>query len=123
MREHTGGRLGRLIRKNLTPDLLSTSWRKRLTGISKTEGHCYIASEAYYHLVGGREAGFKPCVISKDDWTHWFVMDKSGNIHDVTRSQFKGRPPYELARGSGFLTRKPSRRAQALIDKCQEIIW
>jgi len=115
--ETKGGIIGRRIRAVLSPDLLSKQWAGRLTGIHPVEGHCYIAAEAFYHLAGGKKAGMSPRVISKEDWTHWYVVDKVGNIYDPTRDQFKGRPPYEEGRGSGFLTKKPSRRARIIMER------
>lgn len=121
-RETKGGRIGELIRRALSPDLLSKSWAGRLTGAHPTEGHCYVAAEAFYHLSGGRRAGLKPQVISKSGWTHWYVKDAAGNIYDPTRDQFGGeRPPYDEGKGSGFLTRKPSARAAELIRRVRKL--
>jgi hypothetical protein len=119
--ETKGGIIGRRIRASLTPELLSRHWAGRLTGSHPTEGHCYVAAEAYYHLAGGRKAGLSPRVISKDNWTHWYVVDRQGNVFDPTRDQFGERPPYEEGRGSGFLTLKPSRRARIVMQRVKTL--
>lgn len=49
------------IHRNLSDDLLSTKWRKLRTE-KATSGHCYIAAEALWHLLGGRDSGFTPHV-------------------------------------------------------------
>lgn len=88
-------------------------------------GNCYVASEALYHLLGGKRAGWTPMrvrVTCKE--THWFLKHRSGLILDPTRRQFLPRKltayTYSLAVGSGFLTKRPSRRARALMER---IVW
>lgn len=84
-------------------------------------GNCYVTSEALYHLLGGKEAGWKAMHVPFGGDTHWFLRHSSSMILDPTVSQFKGRlPPYLLAKGSGFLTKEPSKRARALMDT---LIW
>lgn len=81
-------------------------------------GNCYAAAEALYHILGGKSAGWKPmCMRTKTD-THWFIKHDSGLILDPSRAQFGGRfPDYSKARGKGFLTKQPSRRAKALMEQ------
>lgn len=79
-------------------------------------GNCYAASEALYHLLGGKAAGWKPMVISMKPLNHWFLKHESGTILDVTSSQFDSPPDYDKARGCGFLTKKPSERAKQLMN-------
>lgn len=47
--------------------------------------------------------------------THWFLKHSSGLILDPSSLQFKTPPDYSQARGSGFLTKHPSKRAVALM--------
>ena len=78
--------------------------------------HCYVASEVLYHRLGGKEAGLKPMHMRVDGVSHWFL--KWGDvILDPTVDQFNTVPDYESARGRGFLTKKPSKRAQAVLDE------
>lgn len=83
-------------------------------------GNCYAASEALYHLLGGRAAGWTPMQTRHEGDTHWFLRHASGLILDPTVSQFATTPDYTRARGRGFLTRQPSRRAAALM---RSIVW
>lgn len=79
-------------------------------------GNCYVASEALYHVLGGKAAGWKPMRVRLPDDVHWFLKHESGLIVDPSRKQFGGYlPDYTLARGSGFLTKRPSKRARALM--------
>jgi len=84
-------------------------------------GNCYVASEALYHLLGGKAAGWTPMSVRTPGDVHWFLKHASGRILDPTAAQFRGKlPDYAAARGRGFLTRQPSRRAAALMDA---IVW
>lgn len=83
-------------------------------------GNCYAASEALYHILGGKKAGWKPMrfpILGPDAKldTHWFLKHKSGIIIDPSRLQFKHKIDYSGAIGSGFLTKQPSKRAKALM--------
>ena len=82
-------------------------------------GHCYVASEALYHLLGGKEQGWKPMFLKHEGENHWFLQ-KNGLIIDITVSQFKKFPPYDNAIGKGFLTKKPSKRARTIISIVKE---
>lgn len=83
-------------------------------------GNCYATSEAIYHLVGGKAAGWKPMRMKVNDGSHWFLKHASGVILDVTAAQFgHDRVPidYSTARGCGFLTKQPSTRARRLMQR------
>jgi len=111
------------IRKNLTPDLLKGRWETSPDdGVS---GHCYVATEALYWMMG-KGMGFKPHVVGhkecpellKEGETHWFLM-KDDMVLDVTADQFKGRIPYVLGKPNGMMNHPEggSKRAQVLIKK------
>jgi len=57
---------------------------------------------------------------------HWFLAHRPttwlpyGYILDPTVSQFKNKPKYGIARGRGFLTKKPSKRARAMMHA---MVW
>lgn len=82
-------------------------------------GNCYVASEALFHLFGGKASGWKPMCMKWENDTHWFLM-KNGTVIDPTVSQFKHTPDYTLAKGKGFLTKQPSKRAKELMAR---IVW
>ncbi len=97
------------ISQYLSDDLLKPGY--------KPGAHCYVASEALYHLLGGKEAGFKPMNVKHEGVQHWFLLSNKGVVIDVTADQFSTPVPYDQARGRGFLTKKPSKRAQTLIER------
>ena len=88
-------------------------------------GNCYVTSEALYHLLGGKTAGWVPVRARVRGKTHWWLMNRDlGFILDATLKQFttwkEQRAFYLKGRAGGFLTRKPSKRAKALMEK---MLW
>ena len=85
-------------------------------------GNCYVSSEALYHLLGGKAAGWVPQVMQTRLGTHWFLRHRpTGLVVDITATQFGCAPPrYATARGTGFLTKGPSKRAKEMMDK---LVW
>ncbi len=104
------------IRNSLSDDLLKKEYRDRPDRV-RSAGHCYAASEAAYHMLGGKASGYTPMQINHEGDSHWFIKHNDGTIIDPTADQFKTPVPYENAVGRGFLTRKPSKRAQTIIDR------
>jgi len=81
-------------------------------------GHCYVASEALYHLLGGKESGWYPMRMRMPDGiVHWWLANSDGDVLDPTHDQFDNHPNYTDGRSGGFLTREPSKRAQELINR------
>lgn len=81
-------------------------------------GNCYVVSEALYHILGGKRAGWKPMRMKVRGETHWFLKHTSGLRIDASRLQFGTAAAlldYSNERGSGFLTRMPSKRARNMI--------
>ena len=74
-----------------------------------------MTSEALFHLLGGSKAGWKPMSLRCMGDTHWFLKHSSGLVLDATAKQFARKPDYSKARGRGFLTAKPSKRAKAMM--------
>ena len=102
------------LRNALSDDLRRPPWRGSPNPIA---GHCYVASEALFHLLGGREAGITIYRIRHENQPHWFLRDGTGVVLDPTADQFATPVPYELGRRTGFLTREPSRRARVLMSR------
>src|ERR1700739_1703310 len=95
------------VQSVLTPDLLKPDQRRMLTGIHPTEGHCAIAAEALFHLLGGKAAGWVPVVLPRrvlGDNTHWWVENvQTGERLDPTAEQFGGKAiPERMGRRAGF---------------------
>lgn len=96
----------------LTPDLRKPGYSGR-----RLAGYCYVASEAYYHMSGGKAVGLVPCVIRHEGVSHWFLKDENGEVIDLTAGQFESPVPYGDARRCPFLTAQPSRRAAELMRR------
>jgi len=62
-----------------------------------------------------------PHMVKHEGVNYWYVKYKSGNIIDITADQFRKLPDYGKGRGRGFLTKKPSKKAQVVIDRVMEI--
>lgn len=105
--------------QSLSDDLRKPKYQGHVNPLT---GHCYVASEALYHLMGGRKSGWVPHNIKHEGDQHWYLKNKeTGEIVDPTAGQFKTPVPYHLGRGKGFLTAEPSKRAAQLIAKIQSI--
>lgn len=124
------------LRANLSADLLSAQWR-RIVGSTDhpVAGHCAIASEALYDLLGGASAGYTPYVCGYNKGsahaldageTHWWLRGPrdgrrgAGDILDPTVAQFDTAFPYEAGKPAGFMSpQPPSLRARRLIAKVE----
>jgi hypothetical protein len=115
------GRVIRAVQTCLTDELRRQRYRGHPNPL---RGHCAVATEAVYFLLGGRKAGWAPTTlrVSKDE-VHWFLRHrKTGEVVDPTAGQFVCELEYERGRGRGLPTPKrgakeqpPSRRAAAVI--------
>jgi hypothetical protein len=109
------------IRSSLTIDLLSPRFRE--WGVEgKSNGHCYVASEAVFHMLGGKKAGYKGVTLNFQGYPHWWVVDQFGRVLDPTADQYDVDVPYEKGKGCGFLTRQPSKRAAIVIKRAKKIL-
>lgn len=84
-------------------------------------GHCYTASEMAYHLLGGKDAGWKPMNMQWEGTSHWFLKHESGLILDITAGQFASTPDYSQAVGRGFLTKRPCQKTRVAIATLSRI--
>lgn len=84
-------------------------------------GNCYVASEALFHILGGKATGWKPMQMRTKGDTPWWLQHRDGLILDPSVRQFgKTRLDYTMGRGGGFLTKHPSKRAVKLM---QTLTW
>lgn len=106
------------IKKNLTKDLLKEKYINK-NNDNDMYGHCYVATEAYYHMLNDNEKNNHiPQILKVGDITHWFLKNKkTGEIIDITKDQFKFSLNYNKSKGVGFLTKNPSKRCIKLINK------
>jgi hypothetical protein len=83
------------------------------------DGECYPIAEAFYHILGGKDAGWTPKYFwVDDDITHWYLEHESGFILDPTACQFVD-INYGAGVGCGFLTKEPSKRARKYMEQLQ----
>jgi hypothetical protein len=108
--------LAKAIRKAVSPELIKPKYRTA----HPVAGACYIASEAAYHILGGKDSGYKPMVGRVGNMTHWW-LEKDGEKLDPTKSQFMKyrelKKFYDTGKGCGFLTKQPSKNAKVLMER------
>lgn len=108
------------IHSVLSDDLLKPEYRN-IPNKHITTGHCYVASEAIFHLFGGKAVWKAKSGRDSANGTHWWLVHKeTGLIVDPTKEQYivKGEiPPYEKGKACGFLTKDPSKRCQILLER------
>lgn len=109
------------------PKTCETCWK--IYRRNRRRGNCYVTVEALYHLLGGKRSGWKPMTVRHEGDVHWFLEKEVPDFNglrskfirlDPTAMQFESTPPYESARGRGFLTKEPSRRAREMM---QRMLW
>lgn len=113
------------IQKSLTPDLLKKQYRER-NATNPMFGHCYVATEAFFHLTKSTFPGRFSIYHGRDDEgiVHWWLHDnQSVKILDITADQYYSlhkTPPYENGRRGSFLTNEPSKRAVIVMEKVKK---
>jgi len=115
----TPGQYSSAIRASLTPDLLKGRYKREWSADKpKSWGHCYVATEAFYALMGGKAAGWTVNWVKHEGSTHHFLRNPRGEVVDLTADQFKTPVPYEQGKRFGWMTGEtPSERAQILLNR------
>lgn len=127
------------IQACLSPDLLHKNFRPQWAPDNPTWGFCSVASEAAWFVLGGSQKGWSAYTARDEKGiVHWWLQHTSGLIFDPTEEQYTSqgkKPPYRAGaagRIGGFMgvrkdegnewgfDRKPSLRAQQLLDKMVE---
>ena len=98
---------------NLSDDLLKKEYLNS-PNKNKYTGHCYIASETYYHLSHEK---LKIYYVKHENSTHWYLRNERHDVIDLTAKQFKTPVPYFRGRRASFLTNYPSKRCKILIKR------
>lgn len=113
----------RRIQAELTPDLLAPEY-DRPTGrrlADRVRGHCYVASEALFYMLGGLDSDWYSCQGRVEGVSHWWLENERGDVLDPTVTQFERVPDYLMVgQPRGFLTREPSARARELLARMGE---
>lgn len=84
-------------------------------------GHCYVASEALFHLAKREGVTLRPMHIRHEGVSHWYLKMESGFVLDPTEVQFTTFVDYPAGKGKGFLTTQPSKRAAELIRRTEAV--
>lgn len=74
------------IERHLSPDLLPKKWVE-INAANKMFGHCHNASGCLYKIFGSDNLHLYRALDKKNIW-HWWVQDRTGEIIDLTRSQY-----------------------------------
>lgn len=120
MRKPSPAKLADVVRRQLTDDLRRAPYKGNENPMA---GHCYVASEALYHLLGGKQSPWVPQYVHHEGSPHWFLKHKgTGEVLDATSEQFKTKVPYHASVGKGFLTRDPSARARTVIQAVHAVM-
>lgn len=108
------------IRQCMTPDLLKPQYKTE-NASNPMFGHCYVASEVLYHNIKNYGNYSACCARDEQEIVHWWIVDNdTSNIYDVTSDQYYNKgliPPYSKGKKTGFLTKKPSKRAMIVMER------
>ena len=107
----------KLIRNNLTSDLIPKKWKDR-NFHNPTFGHCHTASGCLYKVFGPKAVkmyrGFDGEIY------HWWVVDHTGKLIDLTPEQYTSvgkTPPYDKGEKSGILGFEYRKRVLKLYER------
>jgi hypothetical protein len=125
-------RLKRLVQSVLSDNLIQPKYRvdwnaRDARRMPRFEGHCYSATEAYWHLKGGLESGLLIKQLTMDDRSsHRWLETADGSIIDLTIADGEERKmrsyPYDDGRDMPFIKprgRAISARAQEIVDRVE----
>lgn len=117
-------RIALAVQRSLDVADLKPEWkRKHARGCDAMTGHCFTATNAFFHLTGGYDGPYLPLYVKHEGASHWFLVDTRDNtVVDLTASQFRTRPPYDRGRRAGMRANKggdtvPTRAAERLIER------
>ena len=115
------------IKSYLVPNLLKSEYREQNKS-NPMYGHCYVATEALYHLLGEYRLNetFKPFQAKdENNISHWWLQNDVNEIIDITSDQYTsvGRlPPYINGRPRQFMFPSPSKRSRNVIESVKTIL-
>jgi len=109
----------KLIKTNKLMHQLALNLRDRYSLASRglTSNKSYVASEAFYHLLGGRHSKLTPMYLDlPNKKQHWWILDRNGNVYDVFASEHEDSFPYATGKAGNFKSYGPSNKARRLMD-------
>lgn len=106
-----------LIRRNLTPDLLTPKYREE-NQINPMYGHCYHSTQALFYLIDTDLLTPMAGIDYREDY-HWWLQ-KESLIYDLTAEQYYSvdkLPPYHNGKKSKWYGwgQRPHQRSLDLI--------
>jgi len=106
-----------LIKRNLTPDLLTPKYREE-NKINSMYGHCYHSSQALFYLID-TDLLIPMCGIDYRNDYHWWLQNEN-KIYDLTAEQYYSvgkLPPYEKGKPTKWYgwKQRPHQRTLDLI--------
>jgi hypothetical protein len=110
-------KLKREIQAVLTDELGSKGHR---IGHGRYGGFAYPAAEAYFHLAGGYDAGLQPMHLKHRGKSHWWLVDPSGRVIDLTLAPRETSDfPYHRGKSRPFRYTPAgiSRRGQTVVER------
>jgi len=80
------------------------------------EGHCYVASEAYFYADGGQDSDLLPACWSHENGTHWFLRNGDEILDlSIPTVEEARQIPHDEGRNRAFITGyTPSQRAERI---------
>jgi hypothetical protein len=121
-------RLKRTVQSVLSDNLIQPKYRvdwndRGARRMPRFEGHCYAATEAYWHLRGGPKSGLRIKQLTSDDGSsHRWLETPDGSIIDLTIADGEERKmdsyPYADGRDMPFI--KP--RGRTISARAREIV-
>ena len=112
-------KLKREIQAALTDELAQDQYR---SGFGKFDGFAYVGSEAYFHLLGGWDAGLRPMQLKYRGKSHWWLLNPAGRVIDlVLGPRETSKFPYHRGQCRPFRYTPAgiSRRAQTVVERVQ----
>jgi hypothetical protein len=101
---------------HMGPKMLNKPWDKKWSKERPTTGYCYVVSEFVFHYLAPPGCKVMRLYVPETDIKHWFIQWPDETIVDLTMDQFDNVPDYSKAKGAGFLTKEPSKRAKVLAE-------
>ena len=114
-------RVSKLMEKIALALIQEQSKRAFLGNRGLAANRSYIATETFYHLMGGYYSKLKVMSFTlPKGGQHWWIVDKNGDIYDIFASDHEGTVPYDKGTLSKLKSWAPSGRARTLMSKVIE---
>lgn len=125
-------RLAKEVRTVVT-DVLDRTTRWAMNSRSELAGHCYAATEAYYHASSEQaQSKLTPQVVAFEvtgqdgtmyEVSHWYCERDNGQIIDLTEDQFDyvdATIPRDAAVGKGFVPPSPCSKTKRVLHEMED---